>query len=109
MTKLKTAKPETTSATDKAAFQWDPNADQTYDLDQDLGLTGTAGDFNKSMQYSFTMDAPGRTLVLFPSAQQPNITEWGVSPQGDIVSTSSIFEIRNGTFTYDAMMGEVFY
>jgi hypothetical protein len=44
------------SAKTKAAFQWDPNNDQTYSLDQDLILPGPASNFSKAIGKSFTMD-----------------------------------------------------
>jgi hypothetical protein len=64
------------AAKTKAAFQWDPNNDQTFNDSTIPPLQGPASSFDKARGKSFTMDAPGQTLTLqiTPSDMIPS---WG--------------------------------
>jgi hypothetical protein len=52
------------AAKTKAAFQWDPDNDQTFNGTTIPPLQGPASSFDKVRGKSFTMDAPGQTLTL---------------------------------------------
>ncbi|GAB1581115.1 hypothetical protein [Phyllobacterium phragmitis] len=91
----------------KASFQWDPHADQTYNENSDLPLSGTAASFNKDPGKSFTMDAPGRTLTLLTSWDEGQ-TEWGGPPTSNATSPT-VFDVANGTFIYDGAQQHVLY
>ncbi|WP_420963645.1 hypothetical protein [Brucella sp. IR073] len=78
----------------EAAFQWDPNADQTYNGD-DLTLSGTPESFKKVAGKSFTMDAAFSTLIL--QVPQPGDTIWGF---GDSDEPTTIL-VRNGNLVYE--------
>jgi hypothetical protein len=90
------------TAKTKAAFQWDPNNDQTYNLDQDLSLPGPASNFSKATGKSFTMDSPLQTLTLqiTPLGQGTNTT-WG---DGAGTAPTTI-NVERGTFIYDGRNG----
>jgi hypothetical protein len=85
------------AAAAKAAFQWDPNSDQTYNDSADLSLPGVASAFNKAETKTFTMDAPTQTLALQITGQDSR-TIWGIG-SGPAPATISV---KNGTFVYDA-------
>jgi hypothetical protein len=88
------SKPALHPTTSKAAFTWDPNKPQTYSLDQDLPLPGTAESFNKTVGNGFTMDAPFYTLTLQVSSG--SYTTWGA---GDDM-TPTLIKVERGTFAY---------
>jgi len=88
------------AAKTKAAFQWDPNVDQIYNLDQDLTLPGPPESFNKMSGKSFTMDAAFQTLTLQPTPSKNSATTWGEG--GD---APAVIDVKRGTFIYDASNG----
>lgn len=81
-------------------FQWDPNADQTYNDNISLILNGTPSTFKKVLGTSFTMDAPWQTLTLQVDAKSVDdlLTHWGASPG----SGGTNISLNNGTLVYDA-------
>jgi hypothetical protein len=83
----------------KAAFQWDPNADQTYNGPAILKLPGLAASFNKAQGKSFTMEAPGQTLTL-EITDKEGTTNWGNS--GGSGGTPTSINVRRGNLIYDA-------
>jgi hypothetical protein len=85
------------AAKTKAAFQWDPNNDQTFNGSKIPPLQGPASSFDKARGKSFTMDAPGQTLTL-QITPSDTITSWG-SGSG---TAPAVIDIKNGTFIYDA-------
>jgi hypothetical protein len=91
-------KPAFQRTTSKAAFEWDPNKTQTYALDTDTTLPGTAASFNKVTGANFTMDAPLGSLTLKIAAASKNQTVWG-SGSG---SVATAIAVNRGTFVYDA-------
>jgi hypothetical protein len=88
------------SVATKADFDWNPSADQTYDLDSDMELRGTASSFNKFAPYSFIMDTPERTLTLQTAQTDSGQTACGKGLEGNTSASPCIFDIRNGTFIY---------
>jgi hypothetical protein len=86
-----------------AAFQWDPNNDQTYSLAQDFMQSGIASTFSKLRGRRFTMDAAGYklTLRLTPEDLQSE-TDWTTGNGGG----QTLIEVNDGTLVYDASTNE---
>jgi hypothetical protein len=104
MTKLKSAPPKLKSSGGKADYQWEPKQDQIYGPNDPPTLFGDPGSFNKVTPYSFTMDAPGRTLTLQPTIDPTaSFSAWGQAFENELNPTNRpcVFDIKNGTFVYD--------
>jgi hypothetical protein len=85
------------------SFQWDPNADQTFDCDVDWSLSGVAESFNKAPEKGFIMDSSaGKTLTLKPDPVATTQTTWG-GTNGNAVA----IDVRHGAFVYDASAGGI--
>jgi hypothetical protein len=85
------------AAKTKAAFQWDPDNDQTFNGTTIPPLQGPASSFDKVRGKSFTMDAPGQTLTLQVTPSDA-FTTWG---RGN-GTAPAVIDVKNGTLIYDA-------
>jgi hypothetical protein len=101
MTTLKSATTKPKGVRSTTGFDWKIDADQTYGPNDPPTAVGKPGDFNKLLPFSFTMDAPGRTLTLLAETPASGITVWGQGVQGEIGDGPCLFDIRSGTFIYD--------